>query len=310
MINIRTMPPKKPIPIIEHESFSQTGEFSDNDFKTLIVSTFDEAATLQEGWTDEPLMLIGMELSQDLLHVDNARTLLYGKVFKTESKTIAAKKLWNSNTMQLKVHELDLTAFKFKEDLTSELLDHGEINHKFIDKNDGLEVPEDVRADLGCTGFSMRATLVPTGPEKADLLLVVYPLPAEDLKNDQTASTDARFPGILVAKEPVTIGLKTTTVTESEIPSPVCPVFVAQTATIDDDAHFPPTAEIMAKMLALLRKVAIPETKIDHAAVWRRWAEIRANGENNLKTTAPAALWPEVQMPDPDTGRSVLLIHN
>ena len=297
------MPPKKPIPIIDSDAFSQTGHFSDEDFKNLIVPNFKDAASLlQEGWTNEPLMLCGMELSQDLRHIDNAKTLLYGSIFKSDDKTISAKKLWNSTSMQLKLSEIDLHSFEFKEHLTSEFLDHEKIAHKYVDKNDGLEIPEDVRADLGCKGFSLKANLIPVAGEQAELTIVAYPLPADQLKADQKASSDPRFPGIMVAKETISMGLKTSAVTDSEIPSPICPVFVAQTATVDDDAEFPSTEEVMAKMSALLRSVNVPETKIDHTAVWKRWAEIKANGENNLKTSAAPALWPEVQMPDPDQG--------
>ena len=296
------MPPKKPIPIIEHDAFSQTGEFSDSDFKTLLVANFEDAAQLHEGWTDEPLVLIGMELAQDLLHVENAKALLFGRLFKSEPKTVAAKKLWNSNAMQLKISDLDLSTFRFKDSMTSEWLDHSMVSHKFVDKNDGAEIPDDVLADLGCKGFSMKATLIPMSPEKAEVLLVAYPLPAADMAAEYACSNDHRYPGILVAREQVILGLKSASVTDSEVPTPICPVFTAQTATVDDDSAFPPTSEIVAKMAALLRNVCIPETKIDHAAVWRRWAEIKANGENNLKTTPPPILWPECAIPDPDTG--------
>ena len=249
-------------------------------------------------------MFIGMEFSQDLRHIDNAAICLAGSVFKSESKTIAAKKLWNSANMQLKLSEIDLSLFKFNDDLSSDYLDHSDIDHRYVDKTDGADVPEDVRASLGCHGFAVRATVVPLSGERGELLVTAYLLAATDIKGNHKASPDPRFPGILVAKEQITLGLRSSAITDSEIPTPICPVFITQTASVEDAVKFPSTEEVLGKMSALLRKVSVPETKIDHAAVWRRWGEITANGENNLKSGSIPALWPEVALPDSNKGWS------
>ena len=82
---------------------------------------------------------------------------------------------------------------------------------------------------------------------------------------------------------------------------PVLPVFIPA-EPITAKSTLPSSEEVITKMASLLRKVVIPEIKINRDKLAERMIELGAEGESQLKDLAPDLLWPNITTWSPSQG--------
>ena len=161
--------------------------------------------------------------------------------------------------------------------------------------------PEEL-GDLEIDGFSLRLFVAPASGTTAKLLLGMYPLSLETLKQECRWAESPAFPCLVLTRMEVGLGIDSRQIFDHNWGSPSCPIFVAKTP-LGRSGEVVKTEEILSKQAALLRATGWPEVKKNTTTLAERWTSISQNGENNLKATTPDIIWPERQASGPETGK-------
>lgn len=295
------MPPKKAGKVIKDNSFGKPANLTPNDLKRLACNSFDEAAgKIHEDWDNDPILAVGIELTQDNGSVNNAVTLFQGCLFKDDPKQIKASILWPfGDNLSLNIKDLECGLFEFKNRLSSELLDCDKLDWSITRR--GVEIEDEDLSTMGFTGFCCRMYLIPIAAQKAKAIMLVFPLPIDELLKANPLAGDIRFPGIAVHKEEIELGFDPATLIDKAVGGPCLPAIIPGTA-LKSGGKVPPAAEIQSRCADLLRKVASPECKANHSTLGIRWDEIRAKGESQIKSITPEFIWPVLSTVERTTG--------
>ena len=279
--------------VIEDPAFKKEGELTPEILEKLRVASYAEAAKkLLPNWRGNPVLLLGATPGQDGKTLQNCDPILVGSLFRKTPREYVTKKFWNfTENIMLKLQPIDLSTFEFKGTLKSELVDSSAIAHSFIMKDDKSEVPAQTLADQGYTGFCVRVYMYPTTGYQSKLKLVLYPAKKEEVEKDHPLAPNPKFPGLLVTATDLDIGINYSQVMDKSIGSTVVPCMVSQ-AQFDQGVQIPTAEEVVACVSALMRTGVNPETLPSHKELWDRWAELKADGANKLKTMAVKARWP------------------
>ena len=110
---------KQKVKIIADPSFKDKGSLTNNEFKRLIVNSFEGAAAmLVENFDNDPIGLVGMQLAADNCAVENAIFLTQGFLFK-EPKVINGNSWFDvEESISIKLLPLDCGKFFFGNGLT------------------------------------------------------------------------------------------------------------------------------------------------------------------------------------------------
>ena len=218
--------------------------------------------------------------------------MLSGELF-TDEKAIGSSKLWSFHEpIMLKFLTLNCIAFTFKGKLTSELLDHSLVKYGFEKKKGEIVNPELLKEE-GFNGFCLRAHIVPITGVNANLYLVVYPMPAEDLVLEYEAAKNPFFPGILLSKSEIKLGPKYSTILDEAIGTTILPALIVG-SPLSSVPTVPSTQEILSRQATLLRTAIIPETKSSRSTMIERWEIIQEEGEKHFKKAVVDPVWPEL----------------
>ena len=286
------MPPKKASKVISNPSFTKLGNLTVNDFKRLSCTSFtDVARKIHESWDDEPILIVGLNLSQDNSEIANAKTLFQGILFKNDPKVIKASNLWPfGENLSLRLNEIECQQFEFKGQLTSELVDSSDLDFSIL--RDGEELDLEELNIMGFTGFSCRVFLMPVAAQRMKATLLLYPLPVDELLQANPLTKNERFPGIVIHREEFELGFNPTSLVDKPVGGPILPAILPGTS-LKAGSKVPQMAEVQARCADLLRQVISPECKANHSTLNTRWEEIRAGGESQLKLISPEFIWPE-----------------
>lgn len=275
------MPPKKAGKVIKHQSFGKAACLSANDLKRLACNSFDEAAErIHENWDSDPILAVGIALAPDNGSVSNAVTLFQGTLFKDYPKQIKASLLWPfGDGLSLNIKELDCALFEFKSRLSSEFLDCEKMDFSITRK--GVELEDEALSTMGFTGFCCRVYLMPIAAQKAKTIMVIYPLPMDELLESNPLAADLRFPGIPVHKEEIELGFDPASLFDKIVGGPTLPAILPGTV-LKAGGTVAPVSEIQSRSAALLRQVISPECKANYTTLGNRWDEIRVKERANL----------------------------
>ena len=159
---------------------------------------------------------------------------------------------------------------------------------------DGLET-------LGINGFCLRLHIIPDSADKAKMILSVIPHSKDTLLEDNPLGEDPRFPSLAVLRSTIPLGIQTASVLDKKFGHPVLPIFIPA-EPITAKSTLPSSEEVITKMASLLRRVVIPEIKINRDKLAERMTELAADGESQLKDLAPDLLWPNIATWSPQQG--------
>ena len=123
----------------------------------------------------------------------------------------------------------------------------------------------------------------------------------ETLLQDNPLGEDPRFPSLAVVRSSIPLGIQSASVLDKKFGHPVLPVFIPA-EPITAKSTLPSSEEVITKMASLLRKVVIPEIKINRDKLAERMIELGAEGESQLKDLAPDLLWPNITTWSPSQG--------
>ena len=178
----------------------------------------------------------------------------------------------------------------------SELLDSTELEFDFVPEKEDTSISVEELAEQGATGFTVRLFVTPINGYTTRMLLIVYPLPLEELLDTLPSATVPQFPGIALDRGEAELGVRARHLIDVSYGQPICPAVIV-TNPILHNTKTPSSAELRHALSSLLRRVAVPETKVSCKGLHERWRAIKADGEEQLKVATPDYLWPEAEAP-------------
>ena len=264
-------PKKKPTPAITGQGFAYPRDPSQRELDACVVPSFQRATVLREaGWNGGLYGCIGLELSNDNRNVHSGHFCMFGNLFRNPVQAFQAAKFWEgANEIKLEISIDSVEIFTFTDSLASELLDSAAVSHKFI--RDGQEVDTTELQELGITGFSLRAFVVPTRETYAKVIVGLFPLLLAELSDEHPLLGNPLFPAIsLCSPREFALGPPTTTTRRStRWGFPFWPLLVLG-ADLEDCPSFPPGEELRGKMAEVLHKAFKPEIKNGPAALLKK----------------------------------------
>ena len=149
-------------------------------------------------------------------------------------------------------------------------------------------------------GFALRAFIAPKSGMKACLSLILYPLNTSELIQEFSCCQDPQFPGILIKKEDIMLGISSTLLGQPACGTPILPLIKGGCQLSPE--YRPPTEEIIRGLFALLNTVTVgPEIKTSLKSARDRWTAIE-DGTSVLKGVSIEWKWPDPPSVTPTTG--------
>ena len=298
---------KKPPVEITSPRFEFTDVLTANDLKRVCAPSFTTAAAaLIENWEGEPVLMVGLHLSQDNESVTNSSTLLQGTLYKT-GKALEVSKLWNTKAnFILKIEALDLTKFRMGGNMFSEYLDSDDFDHAFWDKDKKAEAEATALADNNIKGFCLRVFLAPMSSKSANLAVLLFPASLATLEADHPQHQKPAFPGIVITRAEILLGPQTKTITDKIYGSPLMPVLCPSTPILSS-SKIPQMCQLAGSIAALLKKTQAPDCKANHKTLNESWENIKRDGESRLAEKSYDKYWPAPVRKSIDTGRNILI---
>ena len=276
--------------IISGPGFGGDDPLSANDLKGLVVESLHQAHSLVENWDDELILVPGLTLSDCNSMVKDATPVLLGTIFKDKVK-VEANKYWNfDSNIFLVLSPIDLKLFKFTNNMTSDLLDHVELEYYFADELGG-EIDQGDMMVEGFEGFSLRAHMHPTTGSLAKLELTLFPVEKETLLKEHQYSDMYVFPGFGLVGFEIDLGLQRDEILDNAYGLPVLPVLKVSNPIRARD-RIPSREDLVSAVSCLLRRVTAPEIKCTINGLYKAWAAIKKHGSSALASTSYDVFWP------------------
>ena len=301
------MAKKPPTEIVSHW-FEFTDTLTANDLKRVCAPSFTTAAAaLIENWAGEPVLMVGLHLSQDNEQVMNSSALLQGTLYKS-GKALEVSKLWNTKAnILLKLEALDLTKFKLGGNMYSEYLNSDEIEHTFVDRDKSAEAEAAVLSTNGIQGFCLRVFLAPMTSKSANLAMLLFPASLDTLTADHELFEKPNFPGIVITRAEILLGPQTKTITDKIYGSPLMPVLCPSNPILTS-SKTPEMCQIAGGIAALLRKTQAPDCKANHKTLNEAWELLKVDGDSRLASKSYDRFWPAPVRKSVDTGTPLINI--
>ena len=298
-------PKKHPPPLIRSEAFIGTDDLTWNDLEALRVGNRNEAADkLISNWSGGLVGMTFFILSNDSRKVSDVEFGLVGQLYEDAPKAISTNKFFPGSNAKLVLQDLDMAVFKFRNSLSSNIVDCSELNYSYKQHLQGPDLTPDAARDLGLGGFSLRAHILPTLENYAKVELVCFPLPAEALLDQHPLAKDPRFPGIqLTAVGQIIIEPgQGDIIGERSWGQPTLPAMIRATP-FTSNSPLPPSSLLRQAFGALFCSASKPTLKQNCKFLLEQWALIQTEGVEALKTLPLDVAWPPPQAAFPQQGR-------
>ena len=141
-------------------------------------------------------------------------------------------------------------------------------------------------------GFCLRTFVVPLSATSAKFMVVFYPLPREELMEEHPLAVHPQFPGLKLLTAECQLGIPSEDLVDKSWGSPFLPA-ILPAGPWRDQSMIPATQDIRSCMWALLRRVHLPEIKLNKTYLMEKMEAIRKDGESQLVVGQPDCIWPE-----------------
>ena len=147
--------------------------------------------------------------------------------------------------------------------------------------------------------------MVPLSATMGKIMIMFYPLPPEELLEEHPLAQHPQFPGLKVLSLECPLGIPSGDLVDRQWGSPILPAILVASPL---GGVIPDTVEIRSAMAAILRRVHLPEVKLNRTYLMEKMEALRRDGESQLVIGQPEAIWPEMghQSIQAATGRSHL----
>ena len=278
------------VPIIESSRFEGNDELDFEDFHAWEVRSFSEAASKVPNYNGtDPTLLVGISLTPNNDGIENSNAILLGK---SNSRPIGldARSIWNfKQDIDLSIPPFELSKFVFKGKMSSEYLDYSEFDYD-LTAADKTTTSDDLISQ-GFRGFCLRTYLCPLSSSTAKMHILLFPLAAADMEKEHPESVNHNFPGLVIARNIISLGIQTDPSLGKCFGSPIAPLLLSRRPLAETD-DLPSRYQILAAIHSLLRKTTAPECKVSSNLMYDRWAQIKRDGANKLFTRPCPAAWP------------------
>ena len=215
----------------------------------------DAAAELIQQWSNEPVMLVWMSLTNNNQDIEKTKALLLGTV-STEELTVDASKILNvPESTSLVLGPLDLSKFDFEEGkLFSQPLLHEHVDYKFEPEQPDLQ---------GWHGFSLTTSLKPLDESeepKARVTILLWPS-IEDFQEENSDIGLLSAPGkntVIFTTDKVPIGIQTEKILEKRYGCSILPVITTPTL-ITNNSQTPDRLKVIEAIKSLVNQSSAQE---------------------------------------------------
>ena len=299
------MAPKKRAQVIRgSRKFLGTDPLTANDLKRLQVKSFSGAAgVFLENWERDPTFLVGLTLSQNNENIENAQALLQGDIW-TEGRTYEASLFWHleKKDILLCFDKLDLEKFDFDGVCASRFLDHNSIDYTVKVKGDDKPLTPAELKSMGFPGFCLRAFCHPISTSVVKVALLLFPLERELLVKENNLAVHYYFPGVVMEKFEVELGIQCDELLDNNYGCPILPVLLSK-EPIKSTSKVPSREDIIYAIGTLLRATRAPDCKATYATCLKSWGQLKKHGESKLKHPKyDDWYWPKPKDPEAQTG--------
>ena len=279
------------VPIIESSRFGGTEELDIDDFKAWEVKSFSEAVKKVPHYNGtDPILLTGLTLTPNNDGIENSNAVLIGKSPKAPMG-LDAKSIWNfKQNISLSIPPVDLSKFVFKGRMSSEYLDYTKFEYDLVAEDTTTTVDDLI--SQGFRGFCLRAYLCPVSGSTVKMHVLLFPASAADIVKEQPDSVHHNFPGLVINRQIIHLGIQTNPALGKCFGSPISPLLLSK-RPIEETDDLPSRYQILAAMHELLGKTTAPDCKVRSDLLYARWAEIKKDGVNKLQSRPPPAAWPK-----------------
>jgi len=200
----------------------------------------------------------------------------------------------DKSTLSLRFPDMEASAFKFRDTLTSDYISTEALDLIVLDEN-GAALDSEALKAAAIPPLSLRMFILPMkGGQKCKISVLVFPLSTQDMAENHPLHSDPAFPGSTIWTAEIPLGIETRMVSRAKCGLPILPVLRTLESLREEPFNcVPSSAELRFKMACLMNTKTVPVTSTGKALL-DRYISIKEHGEAKLKRTSASWSWPEV----------------
>ena len=278
---------------IRGDSFNGTRDLSRQDCAALsfpnLATAVDSLIPTHNGGI---LGLTAAHLSEDNSKIDNFTFHTLGELCIDGPLIFKSSKFFPFTDHQLVVTSIRTGNFFFPGTLTSNLVDHTQIEYFFRRDAAGPPLSLGEAHDLGFRGFSLKFFATPYMERWAKFTILIFPIDKVSILERFAFAEDPRMPGLQFegGDFQLTPG-QNDVLQEADWGQPILPILLSETE-VSENSDFPSSNDLRTAMALLLRKARRPEVKKNLDFLTQRWNELSERGAAALKDVNPDTRWP------------------